>query len=172
MIRAHVDGVLALLRATANLTVYDGVVPNAPVLPYVVVWSDQGRAEATALAHVSDWRTFTVQTTYVGSTQVQVRALAERVETALLDKRPGVTGRTTGPLTKELTQPVRQDTDVDPPLLYALDVWRVSSVPTVAGAPSLETNPVLTGQGAPTGVVAANGTEYVDLLTGDVYEME
>lgn len=129
MIRAHIDAVVALLNASPNVVVHDGIVPNNAALPYVVVFADQGAADPTSLAYASDWRTFHLHTTCVGSTQLQVRALAERVDAALLDQRPTVAGRSVAPLRKALTQPVRQDTDVDPPVLFAADVWVLSSVP-------------------------------------------
>lgn len=129
MIAAHVDAVRNLVDAVANVTVYDGTVPNSPVLPYVVMYGDQGAAEANAYTEVSSFRRFRVQTTTVAANQPQARALAERVESALLDVRPTVAGRTCVPIRKETSQPVRRDDDVDPPVFYAVDVWVLSSVP-------------------------------------------
>ncbi len=129
MIRAHVDAVLSLLSTQPGVRAYDGEAPAGAVLPYAVVYADSGAADATSLGHASTWRTFRVWTVCVGSTQLQVRALEERVETALLDVTPTVTGRRVTPIRKGATQPVRRDDDVDPAVFEAADIWGFSSVP-------------------------------------------
>lgn len=129
MIDAHIAAVRNLVDTVPNVTVYDGGVPNSPTYPYVVLYGDQGAALANAYTEVSTYRSFRVQTTTVAVNQPQARALAERVESALLDVRPAVTGRTCGPIRKEASQPVRRDDDVDPAVFYAVDIWLLTSVP-------------------------------------------
>lgn len=129
MIDAHVSAVRTLVDAVPNVTVYDGTVPNNPTYPYVVLYGDQGAALPNSFTEVSTFRSFRVQTTTVAINQPQARALAERVESALLDVRPTVTGRKCVPIRKETSQPVRRDDDVDPAAFYAVDIWVLSSVP-------------------------------------------
>ena len=129
MIEAHVSAVRNLVDAVPNVTIYDGTVPNDPAYPYVVLYADQGAAFANAYTEVSTFRTFRVQTTTVAANQPQARALAERVESALLDVRPTVTGRKCAPIRTETAQPVRRADDVDPVVFYAVDIWALSSVP-------------------------------------------
>jgi hypothetical protein len=129
MIRAHVTAVVGLLDAVANLTVYDGEVPNTPTLPYVVVFSDQGPATRTGFEAVSDRRDFTFQTSAVGSTPEQARWAAEKTSAALLDVTPTVASRTCWPITHLGSQPTRPDLDVDPPVYLAVDQWRLPSIP-------------------------------------------
>ena len=128
MIRLHAAAVLALIDAQPNVTVYDGQVPNRPVLPYAVMYADQGGAGQSAFSGKSDFRVWRFQTTAVGSTPEQCRWLAERVELALLDVAPVVTGRTCGRIDKLDSQPVRRDDTVDPALFYAVDRWQFLSV--------------------------------------------
>lgn len=129
MIRAHVDAVLGLLKAVPNLTVYDAMVPDSPQAPYVVVYPDQGAAQPTSFTLASDQRLFRVQTTSVGSDPQQARWVAEKTQGALLDATPAVAGRTTWPIRHELTRPIERDDDVSPPMFYAVDLWRVLTVP-------------------------------------------
>lgn len=129
MIRAHVAAVYALLDAVANLNVYDGVVPNTPALPYVVLWANQGAPSSNTVEQASTRRDFTIQTTYVGSTPEQARWAAEKAQGALLDVTPTVAGRQCWPLVVEASQSTRVDLDVDPPVFLSVDVWRLASVP-------------------------------------------
>ena len=129
MIDAHISAVRNLVDAVPNVTIYDGSVPNDPTYPYVVLYGDQGAAEPNAYTEASTLRRFRVQTTTTAVDQAQARALAERVETALLDVRPTVAGRKCGPIRKETSQLVRRDDDVDPAVFYAVDIWLLTTVP-------------------------------------------
>lgn len=129
MIVEHVAGFVGLLDLPGNIMVYDDTVPDDPDVPYVVVYSNQGMPENASMADVSDWQHFSFQTTVVAQTQGQARLLADRVQSALLDKRPTVVGRSVGRLSKTSSQPVRRDDDVSPPVFYAVDVWALTTVP-------------------------------------------
>lgn len=131
MLRAHVAAVTALLSGDPNVRVYRSIVPSGATLPYAVLFPGTGGAEATAIDHLSTLRRFPFQMTYVGSTDEQVLALAERVEARLLDVTPAVAGRSTGPIHKTLDEPppIQRDDDVNPPVLYLPEFWRFISVP-------------------------------------------
>ena len=128
MIRTHVAAVKAALQA-AGLTAHDGEVPAGASLPYVVLYADQGQASSTRFDAASDRRAFRVQTTSVGGTVEQARWAAEKVQAALLDARLTIPGRATWPLRQETSRPIARDDDVTPPLFYAVDVWRLDSLP-------------------------------------------
>lgn len=128
MIRAHVDAVLALVDAVPNVTVYDGQVPNDPALPYVVIRTDTGRRERSALPASSDRLTVRIWATSVGETRASAQWVSEKVTTALLDVRPTVTGRTAFPITSVNSQPARED-DVVKPLVFVLDEFELTTIP-------------------------------------------
>lgn len=131
MIRAHINAVMTLLAADTSIRVYRAIVPGSPVLPYAVLFAGAPGAAPGDYGFASTWREFRFHINTVGSTDEQVFALAERIEARLLDVRPTVAGRTTGPVTKtlETPQPLQRDDDVSPPVLYATEVWEYSSVP-------------------------------------------
>lgn len=128
MIRAHLAAVKTKLEL-AGLIVYDGTVPPGATVPYVVLFPDQGQASSTRFDQVSDQRVFRVQTTSVASTVEQARWAAEKVHGALLDAVLTISGRATWPVRHETSRPIERDDDVTPPLMYAVDVWRLQSVP-------------------------------------------
>lgn len=127
--RAHATAVLSLLGAVPGLRVYDGQVPNNPVLPYVVLYIDSGTRSAESLSCDADTADFALQTTSVGATREQAQWAAERAMGALLDARPVVSGWLCGRVRHAGSQPTRRDDDVDPPLMYATDQWRFLSTP-------------------------------------------
>lgn len=130
MIVEHVEAFAGLIDAVANVTVYaDEPVPNTPTFPYVAVYGNQGVPVEATFDSQSTTVPFTFQTTCVGKTQGQLRALADRVQAALVDVRPTVAGRSCSQLTKVASQPVRLDTSVTPPVFIAVDVWAFTSVP-------------------------------------------
>ena len=86
MIRAHVDAVLALVDAVSGVTVYDGTVPDSPSLPYVVIRTDSGRRERSALPVSSDRVTVRIWATSVGVTRASAQWVSEKVTTALLER--------------------------------------------------------------------------------------
>lgn len=127
--RGHANAVLSLLSADTALRVYDGQVPNNPVLPYVVLYIDSGTRSTESLEGDADTADFSMQTTSVGSTREQAQWAAERAMGALLDVRPSVAGWACGRIRHVGSQPTRRDDDVDPPLMYATDQWRFLSTP-------------------------------------------
>ncbi len=131
MLRDHVNAVMALLAGDPNLRVYRAKVPDGATRPYAVLYAGTGGAETTALGMLSTLRRFPFHMTYVGDTDEQVLALAERIETRLLDVHPTVAGRTTGPIHKTLDEPppIQRDDDVTPPVLFLPEFWRFISVP-------------------------------------------
>lgn len=126
MIRAHVAGVRALLGDLRNFVTRADA---ETALPYVVVHPNQGYADPVNLHLDSDYRTWTFQTTCVGSTAEQAEAAAERVEQRLLDQTPTVTGRVCSPIRKQTSVTVARDEDVKPPVYIARDVWAFVSLP-------------------------------------------
>lgn len=147
MLAAHVAGVKALLAAAGfvditaggtvsspSMALYDGQVPGDPRFPYLVLWTAPGDRPAPTLdnSHVQfDTR---LHTTYVGGNAAAVRIVLAKVETALLDVRPTVAGRSCWKLTKLFSEPIRQDEDVTIPgtslhPMYGVDVWRLASTP-------------------------------------------
>ncbi len=128
MIRDHVTAVLALISADTNVTVYDGRVPNEPTLPYVVVRTDTGRRERSALPASSDRLTLRIWATSVGLTRTSAQVVSERVTAALLDVRPTVASRSCFPITSVNSQPARVD-DVVQSLVYVLDEFELVSIP-------------------------------------------
>jgi len=128
----HAQAVIALIDAVANVTIYGSElepVPAKPTYPYVVVYANQGLPENASMSDRSDWVHVGFQTTCVAQSQAQARALADRVQPALLDVRPTVTGRTCGQISKTSSQRVRPDLDINPPVFYAVDTWTFLSVP-------------------------------------------
>lgn len=125
--KAHADAVKALIGTTVRL--YDGLVPDAPSLPYAVLYIDNGTAVRTTLAAVSDRRDVAFQVTSVGLDPEGARSVAERVRAALLDKRPAVAGRSSSPVVQVDAQPLRLDTDVTPHRLFVVDRYEFFTVP-------------------------------------------
>lgn len=131
IVRDHVAAVFGLLDAVSGLDVYDAKVPLGADTPYVVLYADQGAATSERFNFASDRRSFVVQTTAVGGDPAEARWAAEKAQGALLDVVPTVSGRTCWPIYSEMSRPVERDPDVDPsaPLFYAVDVWRLTSIP-------------------------------------------
>lgn len=128
MIRAHTDAVLALVDAVPYVNVYDGQVPDSPTFPYVVIRTDSGRRERSALPASSDRLTVRIWATSVGHTRAEAQMASERVTTALLDVRPTVASRSCFPITSVNSQPARVD-DVVQSLVYVLDEFELVSIP-------------------------------------------
>ncbi len=128
MIRAHRSAVLDLLDVP-NLTVHDGLVPNLPVLPYVVLWMTGPRRVTHSLCGVQSDADLTFATTCVGSDAEQVEWAQEKVHAALVDSRITVAGRSVTRIQHEDSAMPDVDYDVDPPVVTSVDVWRLLSVP-------------------------------------------
>lgn len=135
MIRAHKNSFLALIRGAPILAAktFDALAKNpdgSKVAPlYVVVHSDAGIRSSERLLAAQTRADFTYTVHSVGETAEQAQLGAERVYAQVLGKVPVVAGRKCWPITAETSQPVRLDTDVSPPLFYAVDVFRLSSIP-------------------------------------------
>lgn len=128
--KAHADAVKALIGGTVRI--YEGNVPDGAALPYAVLWLNNGNALRSTLATVSDRRDVEFQVTSVGIDPEGARSVAERVRTAVLDRRPTVTGRRANPITQTVSEPLRVDRDVAPHRLYVVDAYAFSTVPTSA----------------------------------------
>jgi len=132
--QAHATAVLSLLTG-AGITVHDGAVPANPAYPYAVLYTNPGDRDATNLDYSSDVQTYDVQVTSVGASAAAARITADKVNTALVDVTPTVTGRTCWPLRVAATQTAREDRDVTIPGTathphYAVAVYRLQSVPS------------------------------------------
>lgn len=117
--QALVNAGLALLAAdpiVPALVVYDGVVPNpTPAPPYVLVYSTvewPAGAAGDALDGVSGSPVVRWITHSIGTTAVQSRAIAQRVRTQLLNKRPVIAGLDLGMIRQEpgAAPPTRDET--------------------------------------------------------------
>lgn len=130
----HATAVLGLLTG-AGLTVHDGAVPANPTYPYCVLYTNSGNREATALTLTSAHQIYDVQVTSVGATAASARIYADKVNTALVDVTPTVSGRTCWPLRVEVSQTPQEDRDITLPGTathphYAVAVYRLASVPS------------------------------------------
>lgn len=128
MSREHANAVLALAQAIPNINVYDTQAPAKPPLPYAVLRFDSGQRDRTAITANSNMVTTTVTCTAVGNDRGQSQGVAERVADALVDVRPTVAGRSCSPIEHLDTRPSQMDSQVTPPLFYAVDVFRFVSV--------------------------------------------
>lgn len=133
MIRAHVDALLARLRADAALTsaVVDGATdPNAAALlpPYVVVYVDSGvrsvERESSEQPTKADFR---ITTHSVGVDANQARYFAEKVMAQFLGWRPVVAGWAPQAVAHSRSQPVTADASVSPASQYITDVFSLTS---------------------------------------------
>lgn len=102
---------LDLLTADAQLTVYDGAVPNPyPSPPYALVYTNVGRpsedpdnpGNGQSRVWVARWVVHCI-----GGNAKAARAVAQRVRTQLLDVRPVIPGLACGL--------IRMDPDSQPP---------------------------------------------------------
>lgn len=126
--QAHHSAIVVMIGNSVRLYA-DGVVPDDPTLPYAVLWMGTGTGTRTTLAAVSDRRDVEFQVTSVGFDGDGPRSVAERVRTAVLDRRPTVTGRSASPVAQVAAEPLRVDRDVTPHRLYVVDVYSFSTLP-------------------------------------------
>jgi hypothetical protein len=125
--QAHADAVKALIGAGVRL--YEGQAPNDPGLPYAVLYMGTGPAGRSRLTPVSDRREQSFQVTSVGLDGDGARSVAERIRTAVLDKRPTVAGRKASPVWQDFAEPLRVDRDVTPHRLYVVDGYSFTTIP-------------------------------------------
>jgi hypothetical protein len=128
--KAHADAIKALIGTSVRL--FEGNRPEDSPLPAAVLFVDTGTGLRTTLAAVSDRRDVSFQVTSVGLDPEGVRSVAERVRTAVLDKRPAVPGRRTWTVTHDDSAPLRLDRDVTPHVYLLVDVYSFASVPVSA----------------------------------------
>jgi hypothetical protein len=131
VIRAHVNAVKALIEGDVQMVgaVYVGGAPPPPPDRYVVLYPDSGLPEDTGLDLDADQVEMLLQATYVGTTVEQALWVAERVRARLVNATPTVAGRVCWPLSIQVSQPLRRDDDVTPPLYFAVDVYELRSIP-------------------------------------------
>lgn len=116
-IQNHADAFLNLLRAVTTpapaLVVHDGAVPNGATAPYVLVYLATTRpagGQGNAIDGTSKELTVRAICHCVGGDQIAARAVAARVEGALLDVRPTIPGRSCGLIRQESAlDPVRDE---------------------------------------------------------------
>lgn len=135
--RTFIDTIISRLQAQSGLLIGDGVKPSGvtnnpdglPVDPYAVVYGGpDGGSTGTLSDPGSDiWWTWTVRVT--GGSRQQCAWGQNKVRGALIGWRPVLTGFGFG-LT-ELAQGVHpdRDDDVQPPLFFAPDEYRVFASP-------------------------------------------
>jgi hypothetical protein len=129
VIRAHAQAVLEVLRADPVLDVYDSHVPNLPPLPYVVVWSSAPRLTGSRTCGDQPEADARWQTSSVGGSPEQARAVQERVRERLSGVRLAVAGRAMARVQHLASPPLYEDRDVDPPVFLAADQWAAFSGP-------------------------------------------
>ena len=100
-----------------------------PVLPYVVLHPSGSAGQVTSTDGDTDWRDWPFQITAVGTDPDQALAAAQRAEERVLDIRPAVPGRVTGPVRKTLTFPLVADRSKRPAVYVARDTWTFASTP-------------------------------------------
>jgi hypothetical protein len=140
MIRAHLDAFVALLApltsAPTSMPVVVGsadAVNQAPALPadrvtpFVVVRSDNMPVTSGRLAQYSGNLLGRVYVTCVGKTVREAQWAQEKTRALLIDKKPVVTGRSVARLKLADSSPTQTDRDVQPPLVYAVDMYELFS---------------------------------------------
>lgn len=126
---------LALLEADnvpPALVVLDGRVPTGVVAPYVLVYFSSHmpeQAESQGLDSRSTRRVTRAICHSVGGNAEAARAVAERVQQALLDVAPTITGRSAFPIRHELGEDPRRDESTGGQTHDKLDVYRMETLP-------------------------------------------
>lgn len=130
MIRAHKNAVLARLREDAILadSTFGGEVTTRPAR-YCTVYVDSGFRQVERFTGGSGVADFSFTIHSVGSTQEQAQLVAERVFAQLLDWTPTIAGRNSRRMRHVASRPVAYDTDIDPPLYFAVDVFDLTTAP-------------------------------------------
>lgn len=133
-IQAHADAFLALLRADALLTVYDGIVSGASD-HYALVYcfrqlpGADAAPDKTALTGDSTTVDMRFYVHCVGVDAVAARAVQGRVEARLLDVTPVVAGRACFPIRWLEGQQLVRDEETLSSVFDAVDVYGFISVP-------------------------------------------
>jgi hypothetical protein len=134
ILQDHADAVLDLLRADAQLTVYDGQVTGAAdhyVLVYTFRQLPGGLIAPDKTPLTGD--TTTVDMRFychcVGANAVAARAVQARVEACLLDVTPAVAGRECFPIRWLDGQQHNRDEETLALVVDTVDVYGLTSVP-------------------------------------------
>ena len=124
-----VDGVLDLLRADANLSVYDGAPPANPAYPMVVVYSNGGTRSVSDVSGRSRQSDVRIQCTVHAVSTLSARIVADRVLAALVDRVPTAPGWRCGPVRHESSPPAYADDSIAQPVVVQPLLFTVSAVP-------------------------------------------
>jgi hypothetical protein len=130
----HADAVLGLLRADALLTVYDGQVTGTAD-HYVLVYTFRqlpgadSAPDKTPLTGITTTVDMRLYCHCVGVDAVAARAIQARVQTALLDVTPTVSGRACFPIRWVEGQQQQRDEETLSLIVDAVDVYSLVSVP-------------------------------------------
>lgn len=128
MISEHADAFLALLTADPNLTVFDGNVPDNTDPGYVVVWISVDNEESVSLADEQGKPNIRVTTHSVADTGTGARIIADRVRSAVHNKRLTIAGRNCWKVRHDYGIPPQPDQSTGRAVIDAVDVWTFASV--------------------------------------------
>lgn len=127
--QAMADAGLNLLRADVSLTVIDGPVPAGQTPPYVRVYTTiewPGDDAANALDGLTGRAVVRWYCHCIGANDQAARAVAQRVRTQLLDKRPAIVGMVPGLVRHEQDQPPFADEVTGVAVVDAVHVYRLT----------------------------------------------
>lgn len=135
--KAHIDAGLNLLRADTSLVVYPDADGNTPAPAaraqrYVRVYASIERPRAidgNALDGLSVAWTVRWYCHCVGPNEYSAAAVAMRVNRALMDKRPAITGRSVGLIEQESDSPPARDESTGSEVIDAVAVYRLTTLP-------------------------------------------
>lgn len=134
----HAQAGLALLRADAVLTVFDGKVPDqvasgpGPLVPYALVYSEVAwprdgagnTIQGTALTATVTWTCHCV-----GLTAQAARVVQGRVRAALLNQRPVIAGRSCGLIKQDEVLAPNPDESTGRLVMDAVSTYSMISTP-------------------------------------------
>jgi hypothetical protein len=130
--RTRDNAILAWLNTELDRTVFDGYVGprDDSALPYAVMYAaGHGRLDGPVGAPHEDDDPL-IQITSVGGSREQAQWMAGKVRHAFLDPGLTITGRALlEPVELVLSLPVRRDDQVNPPLFYVVEQFRVRTTP-------------------------------------------
>lgn len=135
VLQDHADAHLALLNGGAKpaaITICDGYVPPNVVPPYALVYFSFARpngAPANDLAGASEALVTMTTAHCVGADAIAARAVSQWVETALLDVRPSITGRSCGLIRQDSAQQPIRDESTGVLVMDAIQTYRLVTAP-------------------------------------------
>lgn len=134
-IQDHANALLALLAADAQLTVYDGAVPDSPAAQYALVYfyveTPDGLTapDKVPLTFNSDVITAHVYVHCVGGNAVAARAISGRVRSLLQNVTLTIASRSCFPIRWVEGSPPQRDESTGPLVMDLVDVYGWTSVP-------------------------------------------